>query len=86
MIMKRFLLTAATVLAAALLVQDASAENFRAADIAKLPQDKVAAVKRDCARQWGDDFRMREYCENQQYQSMQRLIDRGSITPKGEPL
>ncbi|MBO4221974.1 hypothetical protein [Bradyrhizobium neotropicale] len=64
----------------------ASASEFSAAEIAKLPQEKVAAVKRDCASTWQDDFRMRLYCEDKQFKAMQQLIDRGSIKPTGDRL
>jgi hypothetical protein len=63
-----------------------ASDDFSGSDIAKLPQEKVAAIKDACARKWGDDFRMREYCENQQYEALQRLIVRGSVGPKGERL
>lgn len=64
-----------------------SDDKKRAADItAKLPQDKVAAIKRDCAGRWENNFEMREFCENQQYEALQRMIDRGSVKPSGERL
>ncbi|MGY8683362.1 hypothetical protein Q2941_37130 [Bradyrhizobium sp. UFLA05-153] len=81
--MKRSLLA---IVALAMLLTTASAGDFRAADIAKLPQDKVATIKADCAREWGDNFRMREYRENRQYEALQHLIDRGSFPVKGERL
>lgn len=81
--MKRFLLTAA---ALALLTTTASAGEFTAADIAKLPPDMVETVKRHCAGDWPTDFRMREYCENKQYQALQNLIVRGSLRGKGDAL
>ncbi|GLR88459.1 hypothetical protein GCM10007857_51710 [Bradyrhizobium iriomotense] len=81
--MRRSLLAAA---ALALLISTASAGDFRAADIAKLPQDKVAVIKANCAKEWGDNFRLREYCEDLKYEALQNLISRGSIGPKGERL
>jgi hypothetical protein len=80
--MKRSLVAAA---ALALLLTPASA--FTAADIAKLPQDKVAAIKKECSR-WGDkgDFEMQQWCEDMQYRALQDLISRGSIKPNGERL
>lgn len=79
--MKRLMLTAT---ALALLTTNASAGDFSAADIAKLPQDKVAVVRQHCASEWPDDFRIRKLCEDQQYEALQSLINRGSIKPNGE--
>jgi dsRNA-specific ribonuclease len=82
--MKRTLLLAAA--AFALLATNALAEDFRTADIAKLPQDKVAAVKQHCANRWANNFEMQEYCENEQFSALKRLIERGSIKATGEKL
>lgn len=46
------------------------AGEFSAADIARLPQDKVAAIK---------NFAMPEFCEGSQYEALRNLIARGSI-------
>jgi len=81
--MKRLLMTTA---ALALLTTTAQAASFRADDIARLPQDKVASIKRYCASEWDDNFRMREYCENNQFEALQRMIERGSVSKKGETL
>jgi hypothetical protein len=78
--MKKLLLIAGAML---LMVANASADDYSAADIAKLPQDKVVAIRRECAKDWGDNFRMREYCEDRQYEALQTLIDRGSVKPNG---
>ena len=81
--MKQFLLAAATLV---MMASNASADDYTAADIAKLPQDKVAVIKQHCARIFSDNFEMREYCENQQYEALQRLINRGSVKLNGERL
>jgi hypothetical protein len=60
--------------------------EMTAADIAALPQDKVRAIKASCAQQWNDNFRMREFCEDKQYEALKRLIERGSIKPNGEKM
>lgn len=49
-----------------------------AAKIAKLPPDKVAIIRRHCADQWPDQFDMRLYCEDKQYDALRTLIERGS--------
>lgn len=60
----------------------AAAANYTASDIAKLPQDMVVAARRDCASRWGGNFDMRIWCEDKQFDALQRLINRGSITIK----
>jgi hypothetical protein len=49
----------------------------RAAAIA----EKIEIIKRKCAGEWSDDFRMRRHCEDRQFEALQSLIDRGSIKP-----
>jgi hypothetical protein len=73
--------------AAALVLLTTTASAFTAGDIAKLPQDKVAAIKRQCAH-WGEkgDFEMQQWCEDKQYQALRDLITRGSVPTKGEAL
>ena len=51
---------------------------FTADEIARLPQDKVVAIKQQCLTKCGDDFRMRVYCEDRQYDALKALIVRGS--------
>jgi hypothetical protein len=48
-------------------------------EIDLLPQDSVVAIRKDCEREWGNDFRMRAYCEDNQYKALKALIDRGSV-------
>lgn len=57
----------------------ATAREFDPDEIAKLPQDAVTAIKQDCTKDWGTDYRMRLYCENKQYEALRKLIERGSI-------
>jgi hypothetical protein len=45
-------------------------------EILKLPQDKVAVIKAQCAAKWGNDFDMRIYCEDNQYKALRTLIER----------
>jgi hypothetical protein len=46
-------------------------------EIAKLPQDKVAAIKRYCAGLYPDgEFKMRLFCEDQEFKALQTLIER----------
>jgi hypothetical protein len=71
-----------TIAALILWAAPAVAANYTASDIAKLPQDMVAAARRDCASRWDSNFDMRIYCENKQFDALQRLIDRGSIIIK----
>jgi hypothetical protein len=71
-------------IAAALILWTAPAvaANYTASDIAKLPQDMVGAARKHCESLWGSNFDMRIYCENKQFDALQRLIDRGSISIK----
>jgi hypothetical protein len=50
------------------------------AEIAKLPRDKVDAIKRACARLYEDDqnYELRIVCEDGQYKALKLLIERGS--------
>jgi hypothetical protein len=69
------------VTAVVVLVTHASAgPRFSKEEISALPQDKVQAIIQYCQREWGDNFNMRIYCEDNQYQALKNLIDRGSIT------
>jgi hypothetical protein len=71
--MKRFLLAAATL---AVLMTHASASDFTAADLAQLPQDKVAAIKQECKKNWPDEVNltMRKLgCEDVKLEILQRL-------------
>jgi len=52
-------------------------------EVARLPQDKVQAVRRDCARTWGDDFSMRIYCENKGFRALKVYVERNG-QPDGE--
>jgi hypothetical protein len=55
----------------------ANAHNYMTKEeIAKLPSEKVAVIKRMCAQRWADNFEMRLYCEDEQYQSLQILLER----------
>ncbi|MGV7212516.1 hypothetical protein [Bradyrhizobium sp. UFLA05-112] len=65
----------------------ASAGDVSAADIARLPQDKVALIKQQCAH-WGNQgkFEMQRYCEDEEYEALQELINRGSLKPNGDRL
>jgi hypothetical protein len=69
-----------TAIALAALVMSASAgfahDPMPKSEIDKLPQDKVQSIKDTCKVQWGDNFDMRLYCEDQQYRALQTLIDR----------
>jgi hypothetical protein len=82
--MKRLLMTAAVF---ALLTTAASAgeREFTAAEIAKLPQDKVALIKQQCAH-WGNkgNFDMQLYCEDEQYVALIKVLMRDA--PKGDKL
>jgi hypothetical protein len=79
-LMLRPIITAAALLASSGI---ARAEDFTAAEIAKLPRDMVASVKRMCAERWPDDFSQRLFCENAQYESIRTLIERGSVHAPG---
>lgn len=46
------------VLAASLILIDQETDTY------------VSEVKRACSQEWGKDFRMVEYCQNQQYEAM----------------
>jgi hypothetical protein len=76
------ILTVATMLVATV----ATSGEFTAAEIARLPQDQVEAAKRECAREWPNDFEMRLYCENKQFRALRELIERGSIKSQGGKL
>jgi hypothetical protein len=78
--MKKIFLVAATLLVFASTVQ-AKAQMSKE-DIAKLPQDKVEAIRQYCERKWGTNFDMRIFCEDNQFESLKALIDRGSIKMK----
>ncbi|KWV51979.1 hypothetical protein AS156_11190 [Bradyrhizobium macuxiense] len=80
--MKAFLFAAALA-ALALGTTASSAADFTPDEIAKLPQDAVAAIKQDCADKWGNNFEMRIYCEDKQYEALQHVIARGEIKPNG---
>ena len=56
----------------------ADAEPMSRQEIEALPQDKVQRIKQECAREWGDNFRMRVYCEDKQHKALKVLIERGS--------
>jgi hypothetical protein len=72
--MKKFLV------AATLLVFASTAQaSMTKEDIAKLPQDKVEAIRKLCEQQWRNNFDMRIFCEDNQLESLKALIDRGSI-------
>jgi hypothetical protein len=64
--------------AAVVIALPAYAEPMPSKEIEILPQDKVQRIKQECARQWGDDFDMRVYCEDKQYKALKLLIERGS--------
>ena len=51
-------------------------DDMPKSEIAKLPQDKVQAIKDNCKQDWGDNFDMRLYCEDKQYHALQALIER----------
>jgi hypothetical protein len=74
-------ITKALMVAAAVLTfaSAAQAERMTKSEIDLLPQESVLAIRKDCEREWGNDFRMRAYCEDQQYKALKMLIDRGSI-------
>jgi hypothetical protein len=76
--------TALLAITLALLAAPARAGDLTNTDIARLPQDKVAAIVRHCAREWDDNFRMRKYCEDTQYKALQDLIARGSVRAKDD--
>jgi hypothetical protein len=71
------LLTVALALAA-LAGQASAHEDFTPAEIAQLPSDKVQAIKKYCEKEWNENFRMRVFCEDQQYKALKVLINRGS--------
>lgn len=56
-----------------------ASEQFNANDIARLPQSAVTDIKQYCAARWSSNYEMREYCENEQYAALKRMIERGSI-------
>ncbi|GAU87001.1 hypothetical protein BIWAKO_06954 [Bosea sp. BIWAKO-01] len=66
--MERLFVTAAFTF----LASHAFAGEFSAADIAPLPQDH-------CAQKWDSNFVMREFCEDNRYEALGKLIARGSI-------
>ena len=35
--------------------------------------DAAAMIRSKCAREWSDDFAMRKYCEDQQYEALRKL-------------
>jgi hypothetical protein len=71
--MKKLLLATAAALALAMPAYAAMSKD----DIAKLPQDKVAAIKRYCTHLYPDgEFKMRLFCEDQEYKALQTLIER----------
>jgi hypothetical protein len=72
--MKKLLLAAATL--AALSVPAFAFWAMTTQEIAKLPQDKVQAIKIYCERRWGTNFEMRAYCEDNQYEALKTLIER----------
>ena len=45
----------------------------------ELPEREVRAARLYCANLFPDDFSTRLYCEDQQFKSIQKLIQRGSI-------
>jgi hypothetical protein len=75
--------TPKALIAAALLLAATSAFArdvlFTKEQIDKLPQDAVRAIRRDCAQLFQDSFALRLGCENNEYTSMQILIDHGSL-------
>jgi hypothetical protein len=75
----RKLLVVTTALVALAVPAHAQFGKMSKADIDALPQDSVAAIRRQCERDWGTDFGTRLYCEDQQYQALKALIDRGSV-------
>ena len=51
-------------------------DNMPKSEIDKLPQDKVQSIKDTCKVDWGDNFHMRLFCEDEQYRALQALIER----------
>jgi hypothetical protein len=51
-------------------------DDMPKSEIDKLPQDKVQAIKNNCKQEWGDNFDMRLFCEDNQYRALQALIER----------
>ncbi|UQE01148.1 hypothetical protein [Bradyrhizobium japonicum] len=82
--MKRLALTAALLIGTA--TSAYCLDRLTPAEIASLPQDQVAVAKGGCAAQWPNDFEMRLYCEDKQFSAMKKLIDRGSVSAKGDKL
>ena len=60
--------------------------DLTAAEIACLPQDEVETAKRECVREWPNDFHMRLHCEDKQFKALRALVERGSIKPQGDKL
>jgi hypothetical protein len=78
--MKKLLTTVAVL---AILIASVKAEMpLASSEIAKLPQDRVVAIRKFCERRWGDNFEMRIYCEDEQYKALQTLIERENVTGK----
>jgi opacity protein-like surface antigen len=82
--MKRSLLAA--VLFVITMTSAVALDRLTPQEVAALPQDKVVVVKKRCAGMFPDDFSTRLYCEDSEYIALKKLIDRGSVSPKGERL
>jgi hypothetical protein len=74
--MKTIRTIAAALVALTATVVASNAAYMTKDEINALPSDKVATIKADCAKKWGDDFSMRLYCEDKQYEALKQLLER----------
>jgi hypothetical protein len=85
--MSKIITIGAAVVAASLTVGSASALDKLSRDkIAALPQDKLEAIKRYCAKYTNGGFNLQLICEDGEYMALKTLIERGSVKPNGDKL
>jgi hypothetical protein len=85
--MSKIITSGAALVAASVATGSASAlDRLSRGEIAALPQDKVETIKRHCAEMFPDAFETRLFCEDSEFVALKKLIDRGSIKPKGDNL
>jgi hypothetical protein len=75
------------VVATSLTVGSASAlDKLSRDEIAALPQDKLEAIKRYCAKYTNGGFNLQLICEDGDDRAFKTLIERGSVKPNGDNL
>jgi hypothetical protein len=57
----------------------AKATSMSKEEIAQLPQDRVNAIRQYCAQRWANEYSMRIWCEDKEYQALKALLARGSL-------